>query len=73
MIWKWIGLCLTALIGLREVLRLIRMILAIEKGVATVFGLDGYLFGPLSLSQFSISPCRSAFSTHPADLTIEIN
>ena len=47
MIWKWIGLCLTALIGLLEVLRLIRMILAIEKGVATVFGLDEYLFGPL--------------------------
>ena len=47
MIWQWIGMDLTAPIGLREVLRLIRMILDIEKGVATVFGLNGYLFGPL--------------------------
>ena len=47
MIWKWIGMDLTAPIGLREVLRFIRMILDIEKGMATVSGLDGYLFGPL--------------------------
>jgi len=66
-------LVLTALIGLLEVLRLIRVILVVEKGMTTVFGLDGYLFGPLSLSQSSISPCRSVFSTHPAGLLVEIS
>jgi hypothetical protein len=72
MIWQWIGMDLATLIGLREVLRLIRMILDIEKGMATVSRLDGYLSGPLWLSQFPISPCRSAFSTHPAVLKIKL-